>query len=191
MNAKIHPSLTDEQLARQLQGGNRKAMEELYTRYYMLVFNRSLSFVKNTQVATDLTHDIMLKVMEKISTFKGDAKFSTWLYAITSNFCMDHSRKNKKRFYVGLEGSLNLEDHSKEELIMALEREIKSGIAEKALKAISEEDQQLLLMKYQFNKSITELQAMYNLSASAVKMRLMRAKAKAYWAYRSYTSVAA
>ncbi len=191
MNAKIYPSLTDEQLARQLQLGDRKAMEELYTRYYMLVFNKCLSFVKNTQEATDLTQDIMLKVMEKISTFRGDAKFSTWLYAITFNFCTDHSRKNKKRFYVGLESSLNLEDHSKEELVMAMEKEIESGIAEKALNAISEEDQQLLRMKYLFNKSISELQAMYNLSASAVKMRLMRAKAKAYCIYRSHTRVAA
>jgi DNA-directed RNA polymerase specialized sigma24 family protein len=74
---------------------------------------------------------------------------------------------------------------------MALEKDSKEKMAGEVLMLISEEDQQLLLMKYQFGKSINDLQSMYNLSASAVKMRLFRAREKAMTVYSSYASAVA
>ena len=184
MNTKNLQTLTDELLVSYLKGGDNNAMGELYSRYYMLVFAKCLSFSKNTDDANDLTQDVMLRVMEKISTFKGDSKFSTWLYAITFNYCTDRMRKAKGRFFEPIESQVDLadaSDHDKEH-----DTHVKEEVAGKALMAISYEDQQLLVMKYQLNKSIVELQDMYKLSASAVKMRLMRAREKAVTVYSSY-----
>lgn len=188
-NRKLH---TDEQLVTLVQQGDRQAMGELYSRYYSLVYHKCLSFAQYADDARDLAQDVMLKVLDKISSFKGQAKFSTWLYAITFNHCIDQKRKNKK---VSFESLNKLASHTylaRLVYIETMEDDIKPDIAGKALTAISEEDLNLLLMKYQFNKSIAELQSAYNLSASAVKMRLLRARAKASDSYsRMITSHAA
>ena len=191
MNAMKLTTLTDEQLAIQVQLGNQKAMGVLYARYYMLVFSKCKSFVKNTDDASDLAQDVILRVMEKINSFKGESKFSTWLYAITFNYCTDKLRKAKGKYFESLHEHFDIEDHSASELEMALEKDGKEKMAGEVLMAISEEDQQLLLMKYQFDKSINDLQSMYNLSASAVKMRLLRAREKAVTVYSAYASAVA
>lgn len=191
MKLKKQYRVTDEQLIAQFQQGDHKAMGELYSRYYMLVFAKCLSFVKNTDDAADLAQDIMLRVMEKAGTFKQESKFSTWLYAITFNYCTDRVRKNKTRHHELVDALDSCIDHTIEDQDFVFERENKEKVAEEALMAISQEDHQILLMKYQLNKSIQELQNMYNLSASAVKMRLLRAREKATILYNTYSLGAA
>lgn len=183
MNAIETRKMTDEQLAKAVKQGSSPAMGELYSRYYLLVFNKCLSFAKNTDDASDMAQDIMIRVFEKLKSFKGDAKFSTWLYAVTFNFCTDRSRKAKGKFFSSIEVQYDLVDHSEARLQEALILGQKEEYASWALAQIEVEDQQLLMMKYQQNKSIQELQAIYGLSASAVKMRLLRARTKAVNVY--------
>ncbi len=172
----------DEQLVTRLQNGDNSAMQELYLRYYMLVFSRCRSFAKNTDDANDYTHDIMLRVMEKIGSFKREARFSTWLYAITFNYCTDMTRKAKGKYFDTLDAL--------SEPAMAYEPGLQEDhsevLAQKALMAISSDEQEILSLKYQHNHSIQDLQVRYNLSASAVKMRLKRARGKAGELYSSY-----
>lgn len=175
--------MTDEQLAMAVKQGNNPAMSELYSRYYLLVFNKCLSFAKNADDASDMAQDIMIRVFEKLKSFKGDAKFSTWLYAVTFNFCTDRSRKAKGKFFTSIEVQYDLIDQSENSLQEAIVLGKKEESASKALAQLEVEDQQLLLMKYQHNKSIQELQVLYGLSASAVKMRLLRARTKAISVY--------
>lgn len=183
MNAKNTSKLTDEQLVAQVKEGNKRSMGELYLRYHLLVFSKCLSFAKNTDDANDLTQDIMIRVMEKIVTFKGKSKFSTWLYAITFNHCTDSLRKSKGTRFLSLEDQYDLADDSQNRLLLALELDQKEKWAGRAMKTIASEDQELLLMKYEQKKSIQELQTLYDLSASAIKMRLLRARAKAVGVY--------
>ncbi|MDW3197619.1 MAG: RNA polymerase sigma factor [Cytophagales bacterium] len=183
-------TLTDELLAAKAQQGDDKAMGLLYSRYYMLVFNKCLSFTKNTDEASDLAQDVMLRVIEKITTFNGQSKFSTWLYSITFNYCTDQMRKKKGKHFEDVNLHYEIIDDSEHDLDAALSAEVKEGQAGKALSMISQEDQDLLMMKYQMNKSIQEIQVMLNLSSSAVKMRLKRARAKATDIYESSLTTA-
>lgn len=176
---EILKTLTDERLATLLQNGQKEAMGELYNRYYTVVFCKCLSFVKNTDDAGDLTQDVMLKVMEKIKSFKGNSKFSTWLYAVTFNYCSDRARKAKSRYFISLDINTELYEPCDIYNDNTVETATKEYHASMALAAIPQEEQRLLLMKYQMNKSIQELQSIYNLSTSALKMRLLRARAKA------------
>jgi len=182
-------TLNDEQLVKLLQQGYMKSMEEIYGRYYLLVLGKCLSFSKNTEQARDLAQDVMLKVIDKIKSFRGESRFSTWLYSITFNHCTDHIRKSK--FFSPLEFNYHLLEYVEEDLDEELMFMFKENVAKEALNTVSEKDQQMLIMKYQFNKSIKELQEMYDLSASAVKMRLLRAKEKAVMAYCSLLQDAA
>ncbi|UXP31780.1 sigma-70 family RNA polymerase sigma factor [Reichenbachiella agarivorans] len=176
-NVQNLSSHTDEQLVQSLQQGNKLAMGELYSRYYMLVFAKCLSFVKNTDDASDLAQDVMLRVMEKAAGFKGESKFSTWLYSVTFNYCTDKLRKAKSKHFEPIHEHFDMEDDA--DAVQELEVAMEQIVQENVWQTISEEDQQLLMMKYQQNMSIKDLQLMYNLSASAVKMRLMRAREKA------------
>jgi RNA polymerase sigma-70 factor (ECF subfamily) len=179
MTHKNHKTLSDEQLVRLLQNDNRSAMAGIYARHYMVVFKQCMSFVKDSADANDLTQDVMLKIMEKIGSFKGDSRFSTWLYAITFNYCTDFIRKQKKHWkMVENRTSDQLVDYPMEfEDPLLKEKKVKK--AQQAMQLIPNDDQELLLQKYQMNKSIRDLQKTYNLSASAVKMRLLRAREKA------------
>jgi RNA polymerase sigma factor (sigma-70 family) len=179
MTIKDQKQLSDEKLVKLLQQGQFHAMAGLYARYYLVVFNKCLSFVKNTDDASDLTQDIMLKVMERIASFKGESKFSTWLYAITYNYCTDFVRKQKKLSNQPYGGMIDYIFSFSSEHEDAQINETKIRNAERALQLISTDEQELLRQKYQLNKTISELQKTYNLSASAVKMRLMRAREKA------------
>jgi RNA polymerase sigma-70 factor (ECF subfamily) len=191
MNATKTKKLTDEQLAMEVKQGNSPAMGELYSRYYLLVFNKCLSFSKNADDANDMAQDVMIRVFEKLRSFKGEAKFSTWLYAVTFNFCTDRARRAKGKFFSSLEVHHDLVDQSEAALEEALALGWKEQSASRALAQMEAEDQQLLLMKYEQNKSIQELQSIYGLSASAVKMRLLRARGKAMEAYQVSVTVAA
>lgn len=178
-------SVSDEQLVANLQKGDKNAMGELYLRYYMLVFNKCLSFSKDTDDAGDQAHDVMLRVMEKINSFNGHSKFSTWLFSITFNYCTDQKRKSKRNYIEPIENCFNLSDTYFEEKASLYDLERKENCAVKVMSAICKNDQQLLFMKYHEKRSIREIQELFNISASAVKMRLSRARAKAIDLYKN------
>jgi RNA polymerase sigma-70 factor (ECF subfamily) len=156
----------------------------LYDRYSNKVYNKCYSFVKNTDEAKDLTQDIFLKVFLKLHLFNSTkASFSTWLYVLAYNFCTNYVNRDKKK----KNKDERMDDHeyhlAEAEIDIEEINELEEGKMIKALDAISPEDKSLLLLKYQDDISIKDLQETMGIGASAVKMRLNRAKAKAVSAY--------
>lgn len=177
MRIQNRPSQTDLDLVALLKRGEMSAMTELYNKYYPVVFQKCLTFTRNDQEAFDYVQEIMIRVIEKINSFKEKSSFSTWLYALTFNYCVDQQRK-KKGIYMHDLATITSPGI---DLIDDLDNEsMEDSLANKAqlLSKMDSDDRLLLQLKYQDNKSIKELQLMYNLSASAVKMRLLRAKSK-------------
>lgn len=148
----------------------------LYDRYSETVYHKCLSFSKSVEEAQDLTHDIFIKLFLKLRTFKGDSKFSTWLYSFTYNFCVNYvnrDSKKKKELFTPLKNeNYSVEDDIPDESIY----EMKTDNLMKALEKIEPDDRMILLMKYQDDFSIVDIQSGLELGASAVKMRLKRAK---------------
>lgn len=149
----------------------------LYTRYSGVVYNKCLSLSSDKDLAKDLTHDIFLKVFLNLSTFKQQSKFSTWLYSITYNFCINFLKKEKKQPESNDEVA-DISDEEGEELEKQL-LEIKVERLQQVLDTISIENKSILLMKFQEEYSIREIAEILELSESAVKMRIKRAKAQA------------
>ena len=122
----------------------------------------------------------------KLNTFKGYAKFSTWLYSFTYHFCLNYIQRSA---YKKKERSTVVSDQIKEEpvfeemdtvnlLKVKLER-----LAE-ILALMKPAEKIILLMKYQEDMSIKEIMCVLKISESAVKMRIKRAKAKAVKIHR-------
>ncbi|AWG20182.1 RNA polymerase subunit sigma-70 [Flavobacterium faecale] len=176
---KNYDGILDEELASKIGRTNDTVLfGVLYDRYEHLVYNKCYGFVRSVDEAKDLTQDVFLHVFVKIGTFKGNSKFSTWLYSVTYNFCVNYLSRDKER---------QMASHSnqiEEQYDLAIEvsdyslSQMQVDKLEKALTLIAPEDRMILQMKYQDEASIKELQEVLELSESAVKMRLSRAKTK-------------
>ncbi len=166
---------TDEQLVRLYVDTQRNTFfEELYERYADKVYRKCLTFVKDQAKAEDFTHDIFLKLIVRIGTFRETSKFSTWLFSITYNYCMDQLRLTKKMAENELTETIDVAEESDD----TEEMEIDTQRLQHVLESISAQERTILLMKYQDDFSIKEIADTFGLTESAVKMRLKRTKEK-------------
>ncbi|RMG26836.1 MAG: RNA polymerase sigma factor [Bacteroidetes bacterium] len=166
-------SKTDEELVALITNGATDLYGILYDRYADKVYRKCLSFVKNEQIAQDNVQDIFLKVFFQLSKFKGKSRFSTWLYAITYNYCVEYYRRNTRYTHVEVDERIELtEDETEEQELLKLRTEQLA----RALDKVAPEDKVILLMKYQDNMSIKEIMEQLDIAESAVKMRLARAR---------------
>ncbi len=92
--------MNQPELIEQLQQGDESAFKKLVDEYQDMVYNTALGIVQNADDADDITQEVFIQVFQSVSSFKGDSKFSTWLYRITLSKALDHEkkRKRKKRF---------------------------------------------------------------------------------------------
>ncbi|GAA4468089.1 RNA polymerase sigma factor [Nibrella saemangeumensis] len=168
---------TDEELIRSYVVTQRNVyFEALYERYCDKVYRRCLQLTKDPVKAEDFTHDIFLRLIVRLGSFKEQAKFSTWLYSVTYNYCMDHLRSHKQKEVYVEEGYENFPDYTDSDDAEVAEME--ANRLHKALDHLTSEEQSLLLMKYQDDLSIRDIASMLRLTESAVKMRLKRSKEK-------------
>lgn len=85
--------LSDEDLLHRFHDGDAEAFAVLLGRYERPLYNFILRSVRRRDRADELLQEAFLKVIQRSAEFKGHSKFSTWLYTITRNLCIDHSRK--------------------------------------------------------------------------------------------------
>ncbi len=147
----------------------------LYNRYSSKIYGKCITMLKNMEVAQDCTQEIFIKVLTNISTFNQKSSFSTWLFSITYNHCIDRIRKNKKNIFSDVD--VEKVDHL-EEVSDAFLLETKVSRLKKVLEDIDDGDKTLLLMKYQDELSIKEISDILGKGESAIKMKLKRAKYK-------------
>lgn len=94
---------SDEELLRRFNEGDAEAFAELVGRYQRPLYNFILRSVRRQERADELLQDVFMKVVQRSQDFKGNSKFSTWLYTIARNLCIDHSRKMVFRRHVSLD----------------------------------------------------------------------------------------
>lgn len=172
--------MTDEELVSKIVSSNNTDLfEVLYDRFSKIIYNKCYSFVNNEEEAKDLTQDIFLKLFVKLSSFQGKSKFSTWVYSFTYNHCVNYvSRNPVKKYEVRLSESFDMENYSEEKMVINEDfvdnnSEIKLT---HALNEISLDDKSILLLKYQKNLTIKNIESLLGIGSSAVKMRIKRAR---------------
>ncbi|MEP3837593.1 MAG: RNA polymerase sigma factor [Algibacter sp.] len=172
--------ISDEDLVEAIvKTNNTLLFETLYDRYASLVYNKCYGFAKDSDEAKDLTQDIFLKLFVKLASFKGKSKFSTWLYAFSYNHCVNYvTRNTAKKFEKHSVDYKDIENLSEDQEDDSSFLSMKVDKLKVALELISPEEKMILLMKYQDNLSIKEIVNAMDIGASAVKMRIKRAKDK-------------
>jgi RNA polymerase sigma factor (sigma-70 family) len=90
--------LTEEtELIELLKKKDRAAFKDIVETWQNMVYNTALGILQNAEDAEDVTQETFVQVFESVSSFKGESKFSTWLYRITVSKAMDHIRKKKRK----------------------------------------------------------------------------------------------
>ena len=86
----------DQILINQIKDGNTHAFGQLVDQYKDLVFTLALRMLKNREEAEEVAQDTFIKTYKSLHRFKGDSKFSTWIYRVAYNTCLDRIKKNRK-----------------------------------------------------------------------------------------------
>ena len=171
----------ESDLIRRAQGGDDDAFEALVRAYQTRVYNLALRMSKNAEDAFDLTQETFIRIYKALSLFKGQSAFSTWVYSIASNVCIDFARRQKKH----RERSVSLSDAGGEALDIPdvrfrpdteLERaELRRAIAA-GLDSLSPEHREILVLREIWGLSYSEICEVLDLEAGTVKSRISRAR---------------
>lgn len=181
-------NFTDEELvSHYLETRSNDYFEQLYERYCNKVHRKCLSFTKDTMQAEDLTQDIFIRLIVKLDGYKKQAKFSTWLYSVTHNYCADQIKLPRQRQEIATNGNwdgivVTTDDSAEQE-------EAQGRLVQLAMSKLSSDEQGLLRQKYQEEVSIKELAQYYSLSESAVKMRLKRSRDRLRELYKQVAAI--
>ncbi len=174
----MHYQLRDEELIRQYLTTNKNDyFETLYNRYVTKVYRRCFSLTKDTAKAQDFTHDIFLRVFISLGNFKERSAFSTWLYSISYNYCMDQLRLANRTATVALEDDVDYQYYVPEaDDTERLEYQLQH--LSHVMELMAPEEIVFLRLKYEDGLDIKEIARQFNLKDSAVKMRLKRTRDK-------------
>lgn len=155
----------------------------LYKKYSVKVYSKCISLLKEEALAKDATQEIFIKIFLNLSKFGAQSKFSTWVYSITYNYCIDLIRKKKKTssiFSDEIENAPDIVDDVPDAALLTME----VGRLKRVLEEIPIGDKAILLMKYQEEMQIKEIAVALNKSESAIKMKIKRAKHKSQLVYK-------
>ena len=175
--------MTNEtELIEQLKQGDETAFKVIVEQWQDMVYNTILGIVQNETEAEDLAQDVFIKVFEKISTFKGDSKFSTWLYRIATTTALDHlrSKKRKKRF--GFLQSLGGGGSDEKEQVpdfnhlgVSLDNKERAAVLFKAIEALPENQKSAYTLHKLEGLSYRDVSEVLNTTVSAVESLMSRA----------------
>lgn len=177
--------LTDEEILNQIKNNHDTSLFGLlYEKYSSKVTDKCYSILKDSVLAEEFTQEIFFKVFEKLSDFKGNSSFSTWLYAITYNHCIEYLRNKKKLSYPEWNQSQPIPDVVDDLNEHDVFPEIKYSRLMDIFEKIHPEEKALLLMRYQDDMPTIYIQEALKVSESAAKMRIKRAKARVIYLYK-------
>ena len=171
---------SDNEILQQVLRGDQQAYAEIVKRYQNFVFTIALRYTPNREDAEEISQDCFVKAYRSLSDFRGDSKFSTWLYTIVTTTCLTFLRKKK----------LDIRSLDNEKVFEAadsidsgmranqVEQKSRIGMVNQAIAMLSPDDASIITLFYKGEQSLEEIAAILNLESNTVKVRLHRARAR-------------
>lgn len=169
----------DQILINQILAGDTNAFTQLVNRYKDLVFTLALRMLKNREEAEEVSQDTFIKTYKSLDKFKGDSKFSTWIYKVAYNSCLDRIKKNKK-YLNDVEINEFTEHQVKivDNAFDALVEEERNQLIQDCLHLLPSEDSFLLTLYYFEEQTLDEIANIVGLTANNVKVKIFRSRKK-------------
>lgn len=173
----------DFELLAKFKKGDQQAFELLVRKYKTTVYNTIYSIIGNAQEADDIAQEVFLKVYTKADSFKGESSFSTWLYRITVNRCVDELRRRKNKI-ISYETEFNQEEKLKlKDVLASRENDITEKLRQKELQDIIQKAMNSLPEKYRIILTLKEIEGLSYKEISQI-MKISLAKVK-IWLFRA------
>lgn len=180
----MRKAVTEQELVQRAKRGDEDAFARLMQDNEARIYNLTLRMTGNEQDALDLAQEAFFNAWRGLKFFKGDSTFSTWVYRLASNACIDHLRRKKRRQDISApmpvvdeedERVPEVPDERYEPGRVLEEREARRAVAE-GLEQLSEEHRRVLMLRELDGLSYQEIGQLLGLEAGTVKSRIARAR---------------
>ena len=171
--------VSNSELVKKSQLGDKSAFEELVKRHQDLVFSLSFKLTGNRELANDVAQESFIRAWKAIEKFRGDSTFGTWIYRITVNTAWTLRKKAKKHYSLNIEDTQEpvVIDEKKDPELVAINSDL-SVVLRKALNQIPLEQRIIVELKNIEGRSHKEIADYLDISVTAAKVRLHRAHQK-------------
>ena len=173
-----YKELTDTEIIKRVLQGEKALYAQLVLRYQSYVFTLVLRFTDNREDAEEISQDVFVKAYRSLADFRGDAKFSTWLYTIVRTSCITFLRK-KRLETTSLDNertSIQVESRESGFTANAIEQKSKHAMVNTAIRMLSPDDTQILTLFYKGEQSLEEIGRVMRLDPNTIKVKLHRAR---------------
>ena len=167
----------DKYLINKVINGESNAYAELVDRYKHMVYTLAIKIVKNHEDAEEVAQDTFIKAYSSMKYFKGDSKFSTWLYKIAYYGSLDYLKKNKRRVETTkFDISEEFNIASMDDALEGMEAKERTEMIKHAIQELPGEDAVLITLYYFEMQSMKEISQVMGLAPNTVKVRLFRGR---------------
>lgn len=177
----MQPPTDDIAIIQMVLQGRQQAYTVLVDRYKSFVFTMVFRYIKDKMIAEELAQDVFVKAYRCLADFKGNSKFSTWLYTIVNTTCLSYLRKQQPLTIATDEGQMTDIAGSLPSDYMAdnrLERNTRQALLAGAMNALPPEDATILTLFYTAEQSVEEIGNILGIASANVKVKLYRARQK-------------
>lgn len=172
----------NENLVLRLKTNDIKAFEELVEAFEKKIYNYAYGFTLNREDSLDITQEVFVKIFKNINNFKENSSLSTWIYRITSNVCIDYTRKNKKTKMISIteenEEFINQIPDKSGEISNIIENNELGIEITTALNSIDTDARQIIIMRDILELSYSEICDILKIEEGTVKSRISRSRKK-------------
>ena len=170
----------DKEIISAVLQGNKQAYAQLVNRYQNFVFTVCLRYTSNREDAEEIAQDIFVKAYRYLSDFRGDSKFSTWLYTIVNTSCITFLRKKKLQTHSLDDEKVFAAADNIDGGMRANQVEQKSRIAmvNEAIQLLSVDDAKIITLFYKGEQSLDEIGTILGIEPNTVKVKLHRARVR-------------
>lgn len=172
--------LSDNEIINQVLNGNQQAYAVLVNRYQNYVFTLAQRMIRNREDAEEVAQDAFIKAYKFLANFRGESKFSTWLYTIVNNSCITFLRKKKVEMHsldneAVFERADNIDSGMKANLV---EQKSRQAMVNEAIAMLSADDAQVITLFYKAEQSLEETAQVLGIEVNTAKVRLHRARTR-------------
>jgi len=174
---------SDEELVKAYLEGNQAAFEELVVRYQPVVMNMTYRLLGNRADAYDVCQEVFILLIRKLHSFRGESKFSTWLYRVSLNTCYDHARRSRRHLSLSEspdddlpEMEERLPDEGADSPEAAMEREEIRARVQEAISLLPFKFREVIFLHDISGYDYNQVAEILNINLGTVKSRLNRAR---------------
>ncbi|MEJ8844164.1 RNA polymerase sigma factor [Lacibacter sp. H375] len=171
---------TDKEIITRVLKGDQRAYEVIVNRYQSFVFTIAFRYAKNREDAEELAQNAFIKAYRCLNDYRGDAKFSTWLYTIVTSLCLTFLRKKKLQVHsIDQDHVFELADQQDAGMkANIVEEKSKIKMVNDAIALLPPDDAKLLLLFYKGEQSLEEIGLILGIQPNNAKVKLHRARQK-------------